>query len=282
MTVSSLPWTSLREHASLEIERQGAEQNPEYRKWLRMLIAPGGSLGGARPKAGVLDAEGRLWIAKFPSRGDAQDWGAWELLVHRLAEQAGIVVSLAQARTFNTARHTFLTKRFDRAESGERIHFASAMTLLGRADGDDASTGASYLEMAEFLMRQGAAADRDLEQLWRRIVFNLCVSNADDHLRNQGFLLEMGGWTLSPAYDMNPDPYADGLKLNISDVENSLDLELALEVAEYFRVAAPRAKAIVEEVASPVRRWRPLAALLKLSSTEIEPMAPAFRLADGV
>jgi len=281
---ASPPWTSLREleQASLEIERPEAEKDPHYKKWLRMLIAPGGSLGGARPKAGVLDTQGHPWIAKFPSRGDTRDLGAWELLTHRLAGQAGLEVSAGEARTFNTARHTFLTKRFDRTATGRRIHFASAMTLLGRSDGDDAATGASYLELAEFLMKEGAHPDRNLEQLWRRIVFFLCVSNADDHLRNHGFLLERTGWILSPAYDMNPDPDADGLKLNISDVENALDLDLALEVAEYFRVASRQARAIVEDVVAVVKGWRTLAATLRISSSDIERMETAFRLADSV
>ena len=280
---ASPPWTSLREleHASLEIERQGSEQGPDYRKWLRMLIAPGGSLGGARPKAGVVDPNGHLWIAKFPSRGDSIDGGLWELLVHQLAERAGIVVSEGQARTFNTKRHTFLTKRFDRSASGGRIHFASAMTITGRTDGDDASTGASYLELAEFLIRAGAQAERDLEQLWRRIVFNICVSNADDHLRNHGFLLEPNGWVLSPAYDMNPDPYADGLKLNISDVDNAQDLGLALEVAGMYRVGNKRARDIVAEVVEVVKGWRELAKALRIGSGEMERMEGAFRVGES-
>lgn len=280
---ASPPWTSLREleHASLEIERQGAEKDPDYKRWLRLLIAPGGSLGGARPKAGVVDAQGHLWIAKFPGRNDTLDLGAWELLIHRLAGRAGLVISEGDARAFNTARHTFLTKRFDRAPTGGRIHFASALTLLDRSDGDNASSGASYLELAEFLMKQGAHPDRDLEQLWRRIVFFICVSNADDHLRNHGFLLEQGGWTLAPAYDMNPDPDADGLKLNISDVDNAQDLGLALEVADYFRVNSKRASAIIKEVVTVVKEWRALAASLRISSGEAERMEPAFRVADG-
>jgi serine/threonine-protein kinase HipA len=279
---ASPPWTSLRElvHASLEIEQIGSERDPNYRKWLRMLIAPGGSLGGARPKASVVDTERQLWIAKFPSRGDTLDWGAWEILIHRMAAKAGIVVSQADARTFNTKRHTFLTKRFDRTEAG-RIHFASAMTLLDRTDGDDASTGASYLELAEILMKQGAHPDRDLEQLWRRIVYFICVSNADDHLRNHGFLLKQSGWALSPAYDMNPDPNADGLKLNISDAENAQDLELAREVAEYFRIKDERAQAIVAEVITAVKTWRSAAEAFGMPAQEIERMEPAFRIADS-
>lgn len=154
------------------------------------------------------------------------------------------------------------------------------MTLLARSDGEDAFTGVSYLELAELLMKQGAHPDRDLEQLWRRIVFFICVSNGDDHLRNHGFLMEREGWALSPAYDMNPDPDADGLKLNISEVENEQNLNLALEVAVYFRVSIKRAHAIVEKVVAVVKKWRPLAESLDISADEIEHMEPAFRVAD--
>lgn len=280
---ASPPWTSLREleQASLELEKEGVESDRDYRRWLRMLIAPGGSLGGAHPKAGVLDTQGHLWIAKFPSRSDTFDRGAWEWIIHRLAVQAGIVVSQAEARAFNTPRHTFLTKRFDRTEEGGRVHFASAMTLLNRKEGDDASNGASYLELAELLIRQGAHPERDLEQLWRRILFFVCVSNADDHLRNHGFLLERGGWTLSPAYDMNPDPYADGLKLNISEVENIQDIGLVLEVAPYFRVPTRRALETVKEVVTVVRGWREVAQKQGVARSEMERMEFAFRVAEN-
>lgn len=277
---ASPPWASLREleQAASEVERPDAEKAGEYKRWLRMLIAPGGSLGGARPKAGVVDAQGHLWIAKFPSATDEIDWGAWEMAVHALAKKSGVLVSEAQARTFNTKRHTFLTKRFDRVGQG-RIHFASAMTLLGRTDGDDASNGASYLELAELLIQYGAQVDADLEQLWRRIVFSICVSNADDHLRNHGFLLTPNGWTLSPAYDMNPDPDSEGLKLNISDVDNAQDLGLAREVAPFFRVKAKRAQAIIAEVVSAVRQWRDEARHVGITSAEMDEVEPAFRIA---
>ncbi|MDQ2688626.1 MAG: type II toxin-antitoxin system HipA family toxin [Armatimonadota bacterium] len=279
---ASPPWTSLREleQASLALEQPGAEHAPDYQKWLRMLIAPGGSLGGAHPKAGVIDPEGQLWIAKFPKRGETTDGGGWEYVTYTLARQAGVAVPDALARRFNTSRHTFLTRRFDRVGTG-RVHFASAMTLLNRADGDDASNGTSYLELAELLMRQGAQTEADLEQLWRRIVFSICVSNADDHLRNHGFLLTPQGWALSPAYDMNPDPDADGLKLNISDADNAQDLQLAREVADYFRVKAARANAIIHEVVVAVRLWRDEAKALGLSASEVERMEPAFRVADA-
>lgn len=281
--LASPPWTSLREleHASLQLERDDSEKDPQYSAWLRLLIAPGGSLGGARPKAGVVDPQGHLWIAKFPSPNDEGDVGAWECVVHRLAAEAGITVAPGDARKFSSRHHTFLARRFDRTSQGERLHFASAMTLLGRSDGDDASNGASYLEIAEFLMRQGAQAGEDLEQLWRRIVFSMCVSNVDDHLRNHGFLLRPEGWSLSPAYDMNPVATADGLKLNVSEDDNAQDLDLAKEVAPYFRVSAARTGVIIDEIVAAVRGWRESATLLGISSGEQSRMARAFRVASA-
>jgi serine/threonine-protein kinase HipA len=278
---ASPPWTSLREleTAALALEKPGAEKDKSYKRWLAMLIAPGGSLGGARPKASVIGTDGHLWIAKFPSRNDSVDWGAWELIVHDLAKKSGIIVPEAMARSFNTKRHTFLTKRFDRTAKGARLHFASAMTLLNHNDGDGADSGVSYLELAELIIKEGARPNADLEQLWRRIVFSICVSNTDDHLRNHGFLLTQEGWVLSPAYDMNPVSKSDGLALNISKADNSLDLELALEVAPFFRVKEKRAKTIVKEISSVVRDWKILAKKMKLSSDEIEEMEPAFRFA---
>ncbi len=277
------PFTSLREleQASLEIQRTGSDRRPDYAKWVRMLIAPGGSLGGARPKAGVADANGRLWIAKFPSSNDATDIGVWEYLAYRLALRAGIVISECRVEKYGSAYHTFLTKRVERTEEGGRRHFASAMTLLNRSDGDDASAGASYLELAEFLVREGAHTDRDLEQLWRRIVFFICISNVDDHLRNHGFILEERGWALSPAYDINPTEHGDGLKLNISDVDNTQDLELAMEVADFFRVNSKRALQIIYEVVEAVKTWRVLARSLGISSAEQESMERAFRIAES-
>lgn len=278
--LASPPWTSLREleQASRELERRDAERHPEHRRWLNMLIAPGGSLGGARPKAGVLDPQERLWIAKFPSRNDEFDVGAWEYLVHSLAERSGIWVSGFQMARFYSQHHTFLSKRFDRNDDGQRLHFASALTLCGRADGYDASQGASYLELAEVLVRQGAEPDRDLEQLWRRILFNVCVSNVDDHMRNHGFLLTRRGWRLSPAYDMNPDPLGEGLKLNISETDNAQDLKLVMEVAPYFRISPGRGNEILQEITAVVRTWKKEAEALKLSDDEMETIAPAFRI----
>lgn len=277
---ASPPWTSLREleQASLHLEREGASAEPNYRRWLRMLIAPGGSLGGARPKASVVDESGHLWIAKFPSRSDRWDGGGWELVAHSLAEKSGITVPAAQARRFNTPQHSFLTKRFDRRPDGGRIHYASALTMLGRSDGDDHTNGASYLELAELLIQHGSRTNADLEQLWRRIVFNVCISNVDDHLRNHGFLLTPSGWMLSPAFDMNPDPDGDGLKLNISEVDNAQELDLALDVAHYFRLPSLQAQRIAAEVVDVVSTWRSEAAAKGLGRPEIERMEEAFRV----
>jgi len=278
---ASPPWTSLREleHASLELEKDDAESNPGYSKWLQMLIAPGGSLGGARPKASVMDEQKHLWIAKFPSGNDEYDIGAWEMLVNKLAKHAEITTAKAKIIKFNSPYHTFLNKRFDRTFSGGRIHFASALTLLQRSDGDDASQGASYLELAEFIMQYGAHAQEDLEQLWRRIVFNICVSNVDDHLRNHGFLLQPTGWILSPAFDMNAVATGNGLKLNISETDNSQDLLLAREVAEYFRVKPQKTDTIIQQVITAVKEWRKEANELHIPKKEQDRMARAFRIA---
>lgn len=280
--MASPPIASLREleHASLAIESKEAENNPDYGKWLKMLIAPGGSLGGARPKASVIDERKQLWIAKFPSQYDDMDVGAWEMLAYQLGITAGIRIAEATLKRFNSNHHTFLSKRFDRTSSGKRIHFASAMTLLQYQDGDDAASGVSYLHFAEFLMREGADPDRDLEQLWKRILFFICISNVDDHLRNHGFLLQPNGWTLSPAYDINPVAHSDGLKLNISESDNTQSLELIKLVAPYFRVSKKRADALITEMIKTLKGWRKRASKLGISQSEQTRMVSAFRLVD--
>jgi serine/threonine-protein kinase HipA len=274
--MASPPWTSLREleEASLKFEEDNID-DPEFLKWVNMLIAPGTSLGGARPKASVVDTEGGLWIAKFPSRMDDKDIGAWEMVVNELAQKAGLNIAQGMVQRFNSRYHTYLTKRFDRTAKDERIHFASAMTLLGYTDGEK-SAGASYLELVEFLTRHGVAVDRDLEELWRRIVFSICVKNTDDHLRNHGFLLTDSGWLLSPAYDINPNEYGKGLHLNISDKDNSLSLDLALEVAEYFRLSTDKANEVINQVKNAVGEWKAIAVKYKIPKAEQERMTHAF------
>lgn len=269
------------EQASRALEEDPDNTAPQGQDWLRMLVAPGGSLGGARPKASVADEDGHLYIAKFPSARDDYDVGGWEMVVNALAIGCGLNVATAEARKFASDYHCFLVRRFDRTQNGRRLHFASAMTMTGHVDGDDASTGTSYLELAEVLIRHGSQTKIDLRELWSRVVFNILVSNTDDHLRNHGFILVPGtGWRLSEAYDMNPAPVADGLKLNITEADNALDLELAREVAEYFRLGLHEADEIIEDFRGTVSQWRILANRLRLSAREQDRMAEAFRLAD--
>lgn len=263
------------EQASLHLEQSDSEADKDYAKWLRMLVAPGSSLGGARPKANVIDPSGQLWIAKFPSMNDSVDQGSWETLAMELARRSGIQVADFRPERFGRRGRTFLTRRFDR-DGVRRIHFASAMTLLGRRDGADSADGASYLEVAELIIRSGSAAEQDLRQLWRRILFSIAISNTDDHLRNHGFLLGGNGWRLSPAFDLNPNPEGTGLALNISEHDNVLDFELALSVARYFRIPLQEAKTFRDEITAVVSGWREIAASLGIPRKEQELMAPAF------
>lgn len=279
------PFVQLRalEEASLSLERNPDDDSGRVDGWLRMLISPGGSLGGARPKASVVDPAGNLWIAKFPSTRDTRNMGAWELIVLTLAQACGINVPEAKVQKFSSDHHTFLVRRFDRTDLQARLHFASAMTLTGHKDGDDESTGVSYLELAQVLIQHGANTDADLRELWTRIVFNMHVSNTDDHLRNHGFLLNPArGWTLSPMYDVNPIPDGGaGLKLNVNRDSNELDVELALSVAHIFRLDHNDARAVVDRVKAVTRQWRKVAQGLRLPQREINDMAYAFRVADA-
>lgn len=272
------PWTSIREleHASLKLEEDTTD-DAENLKWINLLLAPGSSLGGARPKASVLDEQGELWIAKFPSLQDDRDIGGWEKVAYDLARNAGINVPESATGKFYSKKHTFLTKRFDRTPQGARIHFASAMTLLGHTDGTNYSSGVSYLDLAEFVMQNGASPDADLEELWRRIIFFISISNTDDHLRNHGFLLSDKGWTLSPAYDINPVPTGTGLSLNISTTDNALSTDLALEVAEYFRVSEEKAIGIISIIQSEVSKWESIAEKVGIPKSERNSMAKAFK-----
>lgn len=278
------PFIQLRalEEASLNLERNPNENSTRVDEWLKMLISPGGSLGGARPKASVVDPDGHLWIAKFPSTRDTRDMGAWELVVLTLAQACEINVPAARVQKFSSDHHTFLIRRFDRTGNNQRLHFASAMTLTGHKDGEDESTGVSYLELAQVLIQHGANTNKDLRELWKRIVFNMHVSNTDDHLRNHGFLLDPArGWMLSPAYDINPIPDGGaGLKLNVNMDSNDLDLELALSVANRFRLDQDDAQTIVEHIRQVTSQWRNVAKRLDLAQREIKDMEYAFRIAD--
>lgn len=276
------PFVRLREleAASLALEHDRDNIDAAGDEWLRMLIAPGGSLGGARPKASVVNPQNHLFIAKFPSVRDEHDVGAWELVVQTLARSCGLRVPESFARRFANPHHTFLVRRFDRTAAGRRLHFASAMTLTGHRDGDDAASGASYLEIARVLIEHGAETDADLRELWSRVLFNILVSNTDDHLRNHGFILVPGkGWRLSDAFDINPVPGSRGLKLNISEADNALDLDLVRSVAPYFRISAAKAAEIIDRFRAVVHQWSKVATGLKIPRREQERMASAFHLA---
>ncbi len=273
---ASPPISTLREleYAVSQIENDVQIDDDEYLKWLYMLISPGSSLGGARPKSSITDENQDLWIAKFPSKNDEHDVAAWEFLTSILAADAGIPMAKSRIDRFNNGYHTFLTKRFDRVGT-KRLHFSSAMTQLGYYDGDD---GASYLELAQFLIEYGSNTKSDLAQLWRRIIFNIAVSNTDDHLRNHGFLFQNKGWILSPAYDVNPVAITHGLHLNINELDNSLDYDLAMEVIDFFRLSKSEADIIYNDVIESVKNWRSLAKKLKISRSEQKRMETAFNI----
>ncbi len=269
------PLTSLRElqAASLRFEDQVAnEDTPEDIRWLAQLVAPGSSLGGARPKASVRDEHGRLCIAKFPSRQDTRDIGAWELVAHRLAAQAGIDVPPARTLRFG-AGTTFLAERFDRTLQGKRRAFVSAMTLTQRSDGEP---GASYLELVDLLQSRGADTRADCEELFRRVVFSILIHNTDDHLRNHGFILTPDGLRLAPAYDINPVPDRDELTLAINETDTHCDVGIALEASGDYGLGRKDAGRFVQEVREAVSTWRREASALKIPKQEQDLMAPAF------
>ena len=274
--IAAPPWTRLREleEACRHIDDDNFKNDHE--KWLSMLVAPGSSLGGARPKAAVLAPDKSLWIAKFPSHNDLSNISAWEFLTMQMAKDCGINIPECKLEHFSKFGSTFLVKRFDRLKD-KRIHFSSAMTLLGKTDGANAQEGSSYLELADFIMSYGAVPDVDLHELWKRIVFSIAVSNTDDHLRNHGFLLTPSGWRLSPAYDINPNPLGHGLSLNISDCDNSLDFSLALEVASFFRLSDNEAEKILKNIVEIIKKWKDYASTLGISRSDQEEMQTAFR-----
>jgi serine/threonine-protein kinase HipA len=269
------PWSTIRklQHAAMLIDSDAS--NAETKKYLAILIAPGSSLGGARPKANLLDEEGNLWIAKFPSRADRVDKAAWEYLAYRLALKAGIEMSECKVQKISGRHHTFFTRRFDRDGKG-RIHFASAMTMIGSDEEILKNNPVSYLDLALFIQTHGHHIAEDLRQLWRRIIFNIAVSNTDDHPRNHGFLLDEKGWRLSPAYDINPTTDKNGLQLNIDEANNAPDLNLARSVGDYFQLNDAEMDRIIAEVFSSINEWKKMASEIGISRNEIEVMETAF------
>lgn len=255
--------------ASMEIEKSEDLNRLPDKKWLLQLIHPGSSLGGARPKAGVMGSDGHLYVAKFPSRNDDYDVALWEHHSHLLAKAAGVIAAETSVIETGGKHHTLLSKRFDRNAEGRRRHFASAMTLLGLTDGCDAKTGNGYLDIVDFILQNCRDVEDNLRQLYRRVAFNIAISNSDDHFRNHGFLLTPRGWTLSPAYDMNPT--LNGYQaLLINSSTNQADLSILLDSSEEYMISKAEAKQIISEVIAGVSRWKALANRLGIAKREID------------
>ena len=263
------PWSSLGDLQEAAKQLENDDQSDAVRKWIAVLIAPGSSLGGARPKANIFDAKKNLWIAKFPSKTDTIDKAAWEFLAYELATAAGIVMADSKIEKISGQYNTFLTRK--------RIHFASAMTMTGNTEASIKESAPSYLEIVEFIENYGADVEANLHQLWRRIVFNIAISNTDDHLRNHGFMLTDKGWILSPAYDLNPSIEKDGLSLNIDMDDNAMSFDLAKSVGIYFRLSENEMETILSEVLGVVKNWESKAKRIGIKRSEVELMDGAFR-----
>jgi len=243
---------------------------------LKLLLAPGSSLGGARPKASVVDKGGVLSIAKFPRKDDETDVVRWEAAALTLAQSAGIAVPKWRLEKI-LGKYILIIKRFDRAGTN-RVPFLSAMGMLNAADNDGVVH--CYTEIADAIVQHGAQPGKDLEELWRRIVFGVMISNTDDHLRNHGFLYDDSdaGWRLSPAYDINPNAEKAAFATAVDSSGENSSVDLALKTAADFRLSNLRAKEILEQVKTAVADWRKVAKGLKLPEREIERMRAAFRV----
>lgn len=263
------PIASIREliAASQEIELSEERNVLPEKKWLMQLVQPGTSLGGARPKASVVDEKRLLYVSKFPSRKDLYDVGLWEHFAHLMAKAAGI--NCAETRVISASQkyHTLLSKRFDRTEDGKRIHFASAMTMLGLTDGENASTGHGYLDIVDFIIRGCCDVERNLEELFRRVAFNIAISNSDDHFRNHGFLLTSRGWTLSPAYDLNPT-LSNNQSLLINAYTTESDLGILQDSCSDYMLSSATAKRIIKDVRQAMARWRQTATMIGIPPSE--------------
>lgn len=273
------PLTELRQLvlASQEVEKSEENDVLPEKKWIAQLIQPGTSLGGARPKAGVLDDSGNLCIAKFPSRKDDYDTGLWEHFSHLLARKAGINAAQTKVLGDLGKYHTLLSKRFDRTDEGKRIHFASSMSLIGLRDGDNAQGGYGYLNIVDFILQSCCDVEKNLQELYRRVAFNICIGNSDDHFRNHGFLLTPRGWTLSPAYDMNPT-LNEYQSLLINESSNKADIRTLLESCESYMIKKEVAENIIRQVQAAVAGWENLAVLLQIPAREVTMFKDRFKL----
>jgi serine/threonine-protein kinase HipA len=255
--------------ASMEIEKSEEQNRLPEKKWLLQLVHPGTSLGGARPKAVVVNEEGRLCVAKFPSRNDDYDVALWEHHSHLLAKEAGVTAAETDIIETDGKYHVLLSKRFDRTAEGRRKHFASAMTLLGLTDGCDAKTGNGYLDIVDFILQNCCNVEDNLRQLYRRVTFNIAIGNSDDHFRNHGFLLTPLGWTLSPAYDMNPT-HNEYQALLINSSTNRSDLQILLDSSAEYMIGKADARQIIDEVIGAVTQWKSIANRLGISKREMD------------
>lgn len=269
------PVTRLRELETIvaELEKAGAEEQPEYRAWLLQLTAPGTSLGGARPKASYMDTDGSMWLAKFPASEDRRDIGLWESLAAGLAAKCGIVMPDSRTLEFSNRGHTFATQRFDRVGGSRRL-YASAMTLTGKREGD----AASYLDIVEAIETQGEKGKiaADLEQLFRRILFSILIGNRDDHLRNHGFLRGQSGWMLSPAFDINPNPDKAEHALAIDEADPTPTTATLIASRDYYRLGQAKVRQIENEIRGVVASWKAEAARLGIAGREIAALDPVI------
>ena len=272
------PLTDIRAlvEASMEIERSEEQNQLPEKKWLLQLVHPGTSRGGARPKAGVMDDDGQLCIAKFPSRNDDYDVGLWEHLSHLLAKEAGVIAADTSIIETGEKHHALLSKRFDRTADGRRKHFASAMTLLGLTDGCDAKTGNGYLDIVDFILQNCCDVEDNLRQLYRRVAFSIAIGNSDDHFRNHGFLLTPKGWTLSPAYDMNPT-LNEYQALLINSSTSHADFQVLLDSSEEYMIGKDEALRIINEVKTGVKHWKSIAVRLGIVKREMDIFEQVFR-----
>lgn len=264
------PVVTLRELADAANAVEESDERGELpeERWLFQLLNPGTSLGGARPKSNVLDSDGNLSVAKFPSRNDRYDVAMWEYFSHLLARTCGITVASTRVMECGKPYHTLLSRRFDRTEEGKRIHFASALTHLGFRDGAGAAEGKGYLDIVDFILQACPDTERNLEELYRRVAFNICLGNGDDHFRNHGFLLGPRGWTLAPAYDLNPS-LSLTQALMISEATNESSLTALREAHDAYFLPRSRAEAILMQVRTAFAQWPSLAKQLHLSPAEV-------------
>ena len=276
------PLASLREFIFMAHEYEKNEQlgRPTSERWLDNLFHQGSSLGGARPKANVIDENGHLCIAKIPSVSDDYDVALWEHFAHVLARKVGINAAETRLLKLDGIRyHTLLSRRFDRTNDHRRRHFASALTLAGLKDGDNASTGHGYLDIVDVIIGSIGVIETHamLKELYRRVAFNICIGNHDDHFRNHGFLLNKNGWLLSPAYDLNPTNMMTQ-SLLISSKSNDSSLSQLVEACEEYMLDKKEAEAIINEVKKGVTSWRQTAYLCQIPKHEQERFAKRIEL----